>query len=83
VSEPGTRSGRWIGDHQPPLGLSDDDDPTDYLPHCLACSNHDGTPASRERDALEDLEKQNPGKVGFTGVDDAPEEANETWGDDK
>ncbi|PZR06928.1 MAG: hypothetical protein DI539_24245, partial [Flavobacterium psychrophilum] len=37
VKAPGTKSGNWIPDHQPPLSLQPDG-PFELLPHCRECS---------------------------------------------
>ena len=39
---PGTDSGNWIGDHQPPTALNTDGEPQVYYPHCDACSRRQG-----------------------------------------
>jgi HK97 family phage portal protein len=40
--DPGTKSGRWVGDHQPPTSLNEDRRPQRYYPHCLKCSRTQG-----------------------------------------
>ncbi|WP_197433967.1 hypothetical protein [Agrobacterium vitis] len=39
---PGTKSGNFIPDHQPPSKLNPDDTPQDSYPHCLSCSRSQG-----------------------------------------
>jgi RHS repeat-associated protein len=41
ASTPGTRSGNWVGDHQPPTALADGR-PQALYPQCLSCSNRQG-----------------------------------------
>ena len=38
----GTRSGRWVGDHQPPTSLNPPGGTQRYLPHCTRCSSIQG-----------------------------------------
>jgi hypothetical protein len=40
--DPGTKSGNWIGDHQPPTALNPPGNPQNYYPHCRNCSNSQG-----------------------------------------
>ncbi|GKS85425.1 hypothetical protein AVMA1855_14755 [Acidovorax sp. SUPP1855] len=39
---PGTRTGNWVPDHQPPNALNPDDGPQRLYPHCLNCSRTQG-----------------------------------------
>ncbi|QIL80978.1 RHS repeat protein [Diaphorobacter sp. HDW4A] len=39
---PGTNSGNWIPDHQPPNALNPDAGPQRLYPHCLSCSRRQG-----------------------------------------
>ena len=41
-SEPGTKGGNWVPDHQPPNSLNPDDKPQRLYPHCLSCSRRQG-----------------------------------------
>jgi hypothetical protein len=40
--DPGTKSGNWVGDHQPPTALNPEGTPQVYYPHCLGCSRVQG-----------------------------------------
>ncbi|OGB30720.1 MAG: hypothetical protein A3F78_04265 [Burkholderiales bacterium RIFCSPLOWO2_12_FULL_61_40] len=40
--DPGTKSGNWVGDHQPPTALNPDGNPQSYYPQCLGCSRVQG-----------------------------------------
>ena len=42
TSDPGTKSGNWVGDHQPPTVLNPPGGPQVYLPQCRGCSNVQG-----------------------------------------
>ena len=42
TTNPGTQSGNWIGDHQPPTAINPPDNPQVYLPQCQGCSNTQG-----------------------------------------
>ncbi len=42
TSDPGTKSGNWVGDHQPPKALNPPGGEQGYLPQCLNCSNVQG-----------------------------------------
>src|SRR5215467_2060550 len=39
---PGTKTGRWIGDHQPPTRIVSPGTPQELHPQCSACSNQQG-----------------------------------------
>ena len=39
---PGTKSGNFVPDHQPPNALNPDGDPQRLYPHCLSCSRTQG-----------------------------------------
>ena len=39
---PGTKSGNWVGDHQPPTALNTNGGPQVYKPQCLQCSRQQG-----------------------------------------
>ncbi len=40
--DPGTKSGNWVPDHQPPTALNPDGVPQRLLPQCLTCSQTQG-----------------------------------------
>ncbi|MEO6842566.1 MAG: RHS repeat-associated core domain-containing protein [Bradyrhizobium sp.] len=42
TTDPGTQSGNWIGDHQPPTAINPPGNPQIYLPQCQGCSNTQG-----------------------------------------
>ena len=42
TSDPGTRSGNWVGDHQDPNALNQPGNPQRYYPQCLGCSRTQG-----------------------------------------
>jgi hypothetical protein len=42
TTDPGTKSGNFVGDHQDPTKLNDPGKPQRYLPQCLSCSNQQG-----------------------------------------
>ena len=42
ASSPGTKSGNWVGDHQPPTALNTSGGPQTYSPQCLQCSRQQG-----------------------------------------
>src|SRR5579872_4726844 len=42
TSDPGTKSGNWVGDHQPPTALNPPGGAQNYYPQCLACSRRQG-----------------------------------------
>jgi len=42
TTDPGTESGNWIGDHQPPTAINPAGNPQVYLPQCQGCSNTQG-----------------------------------------
>ena len=42
TTNPGTKSGNWVGDHQPPTALNPSGGAQVYYPQCLACSNRQG-----------------------------------------
>jgi hypothetical protein len=39
---PGTKTGNWVGDHQPPTALNKSGGPQVYKPQCLQCSRQQG-----------------------------------------
>jgi RHS repeat-associated protein len=39
---PGTKSGNWVGDHQPPTSVNPPGNPQTYRPQCLGCSLRQG-----------------------------------------
>ena len=49
AKEPGTKSGDWIPDHQPPSGLNEEGAPQRLYPHCLACSRQQGGQVNGEK----------------------------------
>jgi RHS repeat-associated protein len=42
ADSPGTKSGHWVGDHQPETALNPHGNPQVYKPHCLQCSRRQG-----------------------------------------
>jgi RHS repeat-associated protein len=42
ATSPGTKSGNWVGDHQPPTALNTNGGPQVYKPQCLQCSRQQG-----------------------------------------
>ena len=48
ATEPGTKNGNWIPDHQPPTGLNDGG-PQRLYPHCLGCSRQQGGQVNGEK----------------------------------
>jgi len=42
ATSPGTRSGNWVGDHQPPTALTPPGQPQTLYPQCLTCSRIQG-----------------------------------------
>jgi hypothetical protein len=42
TNTPGTKSGNWVGDHQPPTALNSNGGPQVYKPQCLQCSRQQG-----------------------------------------
>jgi RHS repeat-associated protein len=42
TTEPGTKSGNWVGDHQPSTALNPPGNPQVYKPQCLQCSRQQG-----------------------------------------
>jgi RHS repeat-associated protein len=42
TTDPGTKSGNWIGDHQDPTKLNPEGKPQSYYPQCQGCSNEQG-----------------------------------------
>jgi RHS repeat-associated protein len=42
ATSPGTKSGNWVGDHQPPTAQNAPGNPQVYKPQCLACSRQQG-----------------------------------------
>jgi hypothetical protein len=42
TTDPGTKSGNWVGDHQPPTALNPPGNPQVYYPQCLTCSRIQG-----------------------------------------
>lgn len=42
TTNPGTKSGDFIPDHQPPNGLAEPGDPQRLYPHCLSCARKQG-----------------------------------------
>ena len=42
TTDPGTKSGNWVGDHQPPTALNPQGKPQSYYPQCLGCSRVQG-----------------------------------------
>lgn len=42
TTDPGTKSGNFVGDHQPPTSLNQPGSPQIYLPQCINCSRSQG-----------------------------------------
>jgi RHS repeat-associated protein len=42
TSDPGTQSGNWVGDHQPPSSQNPTGGPQSLYPHCVGCSTSQG-----------------------------------------
>ena len=42
ATSPGTKSGNWVGDHQPPTALKQPGESQVYKPQCLQCSRQQG-----------------------------------------
>jgi RHS repeat-associated protein len=42
TKDPGTKSGNFIPDHQPPNGMNPNNDPQRLYPHCVGCSRKQG-----------------------------------------
>ncbi|HSI20134.1 MAG TPA: RHS repeat-associated core domain-containing protein, partial [Verrucomicrobiae bacterium] len=42
ATDPGTKTGNWIPDHQPPNGVNEDGGPQRLYPHCKGCSSTQG-----------------------------------------
>jgi RHS repeat-associated protein len=42
ATNPGTKSGNWVGNHIPPTSVAIPGEPQQYGPHCLTCSNKQG-----------------------------------------
>lgn len=42
TTDPGTKSGNWVGDHQPPSSINPPGGAQDYYPQCLGCSQTQG-----------------------------------------
>jgi RHS repeat-associated protein len=42
TTSPGTKTGNWVGDHQPPTALNPKGSPQVYKPQCLQCSRRQG-----------------------------------------
>ncbi len=47
TNEPGTPSGNFVPDHQPPSSLNFSAEPQRLYPHCLRCSRRQGSAISR------------------------------------
>jgi hypothetical protein len=46
ATEPGTKYGDWVGDHQPPQAL---DEPKVFVPQCLECARRQGGQVLQEK----------------------------------
>ncbi|WP_139131254.1 RHS repeat-associated core domain-containing protein, partial [Pseudomonas sp. ENNP23] len=46
ATEPGTKSGNFVPDHQPPSSLNPEGNPQELYPHCLHCSRVQGGQAN-------------------------------------
>jgi RHS repeat-associated protein len=61
-SNPGTTTGNWVGDHQPPTALNPPSGPQVYRPQCLGCSRQQGGRVAAEaraaRKAAEEAAKK-------------------------
>ncbi len=42
ATSPGTKTGNWVGDHQPPTKLNSTGGPQVYKPQCIQCSRQQG-----------------------------------------
>jgi hypothetical protein len=49
TTSPGTRSGNFVPDHQPPSALNESGAPQRLYPHCLNCSRRQGGEVNAER----------------------------------
>lgn len=49
TASPGTISGNFVPDHQPPSALNSAGDPQNLYPHCISCSREQGLAIARER----------------------------------
>ena len=50
---PGTKSGNWVGDHQPPTALNPEGKPQVYKPQCIECSRRQGGEVRTEKSQAE------------------------------
>jgi hypothetical protein len=49
TTDPGTRSGNFVPDHQPPSALAEPGAPQRLYPHCVGCSRRQGGQVNAER----------------------------------
>jgi RHS repeat-associated protein len=62
TNNPGTASGNWVGDHQPPTALNPPGGPQVYYPQCVSCSNKQGG-------AVRGIQRGNGEQSGSSGPD--------------
>jgi hypothetical protein len=51
-TEPGTKSGNFVPNHQPPNGLNQNSDKQTLYPHCIDCSRKQGGEVTQEKKKL-------------------------------
>jgi hypothetical protein len=49
VTDPGTKSGNFVPDHQPPNAINPPGGPQDLHPHCIQCSREQGLTIARQK----------------------------------
>jgi RHS repeat-associated protein len=55
TTTPGTKSGNWVGDHQPSKALAT---PKAFYPHCLGCARRQGGQVRQEKRKLDEEKKK-------------------------
>jgi RHS repeat-associated protein len=63
VSTPGTKSGNWVKDHQPPTALAKPGEEQRLYPQCLACSNKQGGEVNKAKNHA-NMDAEAPGSMG-------------------